>query len=185
MTATHDDIRTLGPDDAGRLEPLVRQHAAFERAPEPPPDLVLGLRHALSREELWGWIAVGEDALDHDEKPGGDGAFGGDMRSDSAVHDSRAITSDRPVGYATVTIDTSTFTGERFVHLDCLFVTEGARNAGVGRRMMELVEVFARDRGIRQIRWQTPEWNTDAQRFYVRHGGDGVGKVSYTQIISR
>jgi GNAT superfamily N-acetyltransferase len=74
------------------------------------------------------------------------------------------------VGYASVTTELSTWTGDVLAHLECLFVAEPHRGAGLGRLLIEAAAEEARTRGLRELRWQTPSWNTSAIRFYDRLG---------------
>jgi GNAT superfamily N-acetyltransferase len=76
----------------------------------------------------------------------------------------------RVVGYATTTIDWSTWHCEPFIYLDTLFVHEHYRSNGVGAMLLDAVITHAHDAGIATIEWQTPIWNTDAARFYQRRG---------------
>lgn len=86
----------------------------------------------------------------------------------------------RLCGYATATIDFSTWCAEPFMHLDCLYVREAYRGHGVGRRLLQAVVEEARWRDIRELQWQTPDWNTDADRFYRRLGAVARAKLRYT-----
>ncbi|WP_412544018.1 GNAT family N-acetyltransferase [Longispora sp. K20-0274] len=79
-------------------------------------------------------------------------------------------------GYATFGREFSTWAGAEYTHLDCLFVTGARRGGGWGRRLFE--EVVARADG--EVQWQTPEWNTDARRFYERLGARPAPKIRYT-----
>lgn len=84
------------------------------------------------------------------------------------------------LGFASATIDYSTWHTRAFMHLDCLFVRESARGAGLGRRLLAEACNAARALGIDQLQWQTPDWNTSAQRFYARHGATAQTKVRFT-----
>jgi ribosomal protein S18 acetylase RimI-like enzyme len=74
------------------------------------------------------------------------------------------------VGYATMTCVFGTWAVDRYAHLDCLFVAEGHRDAGVGRMLVEAVVARGRERRLGELQWQTPAWNEDAIRFYRRLG---------------
>jgi GNAT superfamily N-acetyltransferase len=50
-------VRPAGPDDAEALERWVRQHAAFEGAPEPPADVAASLAAALAAGRVRIWLA--------------------------------------------------------------------------------------------------------------------------------
>jgi GNAT superfamily N-acetyltransferase len=89
------------------------------------------------------------------------------------------------VGYATATIDFSTWNAEAFMHLDCLYVRDAHRGHGIGRRLMQAALEEARRRGIREMQWQTPDWNTDADRFYIRLGAAARRKLRYSLLVGR
>jgi GNAT superfamily N-acetyltransferase len=72
------------------------------------------------------------------------------------------------VAYASATIDTSTWTAERFIHMDCLFVRASHRNQNIGARLLRRVAFEGKRLGIAQMQWQTPAWNVNADRFYRR-----------------
>ncbi|MFI2370141.1 GNAT family N-acetyltransferase [Streptomyces sp. NPDC018833] len=83
------------------------------------------------------------------------------------------------LGYATYTLEFSTWLAAEYVHLDCLFVAERHRGGGWGRRLLDAVTAAATARGMTQVQWQTPDWNNDAIRFYDRTGAQSARKVRY------
>ncbi|NUK53169.1 GNAT family N-acetyltransferase [Streptomyces lunaelactis] len=83
------------------------------------------------------------------------------------------------LGYATYTLEFSTWLAAEYVHLDCLFVAERHRGGGWGRRLLDAVTAAATARGMTQVQWQTPDWNSDAIRFYDRTGAQSARKVRY------
>lgn len=85
----------------------------------------------------------------------------------------------RLVGYATATLDYSTWSSCEFMHLDCLFVRDSHRGRNIGQQLLSAVREHARALGLRQMQWQTPDWNTDAQRFYERLNAIPKAKVRY------
>ena len=90
----------------------------------------------------------------------------------------------RLIGYATATIDYSTWMSREFMHLDCLFVSERMRSRGVGARLLASVCEHARKIGIAELQWQTPQWNVKAQRFYERIGGRPAPKMRFTLDVA-
>lgn len=74
------------------------------------------------------------------------------------------------IGYASATVDFSTWTGQSFLYLDCLFVRDRCRELGVGARLLAAVRAHAAERELAEIQRQTPDWNDDANRFYRREG---------------
>lgn len=91
--------------------------------------------------------------------------------------------SGRLLGYATCSTEISTWEAAEFLHLDCLYLSGDSRGAGTGRLLVDAVIDEARDRGLGELRWQTPEWNVDAQRFYNRLGATSVTKRSYSLAL--
>lgn len=87
------------------------------------------------------------------------------------------------LGYASVTIDFATLSGARFAHLDCLYLEPNARGQGGGIALMRKVQSFAFDQGCTAMQWQTPDWNHNAMRFYVRLGAAAKAKWRYTLNI--
>ena len=84
------------------------------------------------------------------------------------------------IGYASATIDVSTLSATRFLHMDCLYVTERWRGYGIGQQLFDAVKVFAREHGLPEMQWQTPDWNHDAIRFYQRNGASMLAKQRFT-----
>ncbi|GAB1331859.1 N-acetyltransferase family protein [Streptomyces sennicomposti] len=84
------------------------------------------------------------------------------------------------IGYATYSLEFSTWQATDYVHLDCLFVTEPHRGEGWGHALLNAVKDAAAARGTAQMQWQTPDWNTDAIRFYHRAGAEARPKVRFS-----
>ncbi|MDR7307643.1 GNAT superfamily N-acetyltransferase [Rhodoferax saidenbachensis] len=88
-----------------------------------------------------------------------------------------------PMGYASVTLDFATLSGQRYAHLDCLYLTPAARNQGGGLALMQAVQAYARAQGSTTLQWQTPAWNRGAMRFYARLGARAYAKQRYTLAL--
>lgn len=84
-----------------------------------------------------------------------------------------------PVGYASMNRIVGTWLAEPYAHLDCLFVDESSRGAGVGRKLVDAVVDHARGLGLRELQWQTPAWNEGAIRFYRRMDVQQLGKERF------
>jgi len=91
-----------------------------------------------------------------------------------------AVQAVKLIGYATATMDFSTWAGRPFLHLDCLFVGEGHRGGGIGAALLNAVRAHAAAFGMSEIQWQTPDWNKDAARFYLREGASMLAKARFT-----
>ncbi|HEV2360214.1 MAG TPA: GNAT family N-acetyltransferase, partial [Acidimicrobiales bacterium] len=74
------------------------------------------------------------------------------------------------VGFATVYWTWSTLSAARVGTLYDLFVADGTRGRGVGRRLLNAVLTACREHGAVEMVWQTALDNTVAQRLY-----DGIG----------
>lgn len=90
-----------------------------------------------------------------------------------------AIAHDKAVGYAAATEDFSTWHAVSFLHMDGLFVRQGHRNSGIGAALLSAVIQDARNRGLHEVQWQTPDWNADACRFYQRQGAAAQAKIRF------
>lgn len=87
------------------------------------------------------------------------------------------------VGYASATLDFATLSGQRFAHMDCLYLAPAARGQGGGQLLVQAVLAFARAQGCSTLQWQTPDWNVDAMRFYARLGATASPKQRYTLAL--
>ncbi len=56
-------------------------------------------------------------------------------------------------------------------YLEDLYVADGARGSGIGRRLMEAVFAIGDEQGADQTYWWTHETNATARRLYDRVGG--------------
>jgi GNAT superfamily N-acetyltransferase len=83
-------------------------------------------------------------------------------------------------GYASYAWQPSTWRGDAYVLMDCLYVRDGYRGQAVGRRLFDAGVEHARRLGATRLQWQTPAWNDGSQRFYDRTGAHGWRKVRYT-----
>ncbi len=87
------------------------------------------------------------------------------------------------VGFASVTLDYSTWDAAEFAHLDCLYLQENARSHGLGQHLFNTVLEFATTRGCLNLQWQTPDWNEAAIRFYQRQGATTETKQRFVLTI--
>jgi GNAT superfamily N-acetyltransferase len=84
------------------------------------------------------------------------------------------------VGYASWSLEASTWQAAEYAHLDCLYLREATRGRGAGRLLMGAVEAEARSAGAGELQWQTPAWNEGAIRFYRRTGARDDAKARFT-----
>jgi GNAT superfamily N-acetyltransferase len=116
---------------------------------------------------------------------------------ESALFSTTEATSDPPlycwvvelnqrlVGYATATIDFSTWHCKRYLHLDCIFIEQSHRGSGIGNELMDTISDFAKAKGINQIQWQTPLWNKKAIAFYEKLGASRLEKSRFTWAVGQ
>lgn len=150
MTAT-GSVRHARPGDLPRVVELVAEHAEFERAAPPAPDLAERLRELLfttPAPRLRCLVA---------ELPDGE-----------------------VVGYASCVPELATWQGREFLHMDCLFLRPASRGSGLGALLVEAVAAEARSLGLTEVQWQTPVWNEGAVRFYQRLGAQAKEKLRYS-----
>jgi L-amino acid N-acyltransferase YncA len=83
------------------------------------------------------------------------------------------------VGYATATLEFSTWDAAHFLHMDCLYLKAEARGHGLGEKLMGEVAKLATEKNCVNVQWQTPDWNTRAMTFYKRLGATSKNKVRF------
>ncbi|MFN9966014.1 MAG: GNAT family N-acetyltransferase [Lysobacteraceae bacterium] len=88
------------------------------------------------------------------------------------------------LGYASATIDYSTWTALPYLHMDCLFVDQDSRGAGIGALLLQRLKDFAQEAGVHEIQCQTPDWNRRAQEFYLRTGAIQSTKARFKLVLS-
>ncbi|MFK7959753.1 MAG: N-acetyltransferase family protein [Phycisphaerales bacterium] len=147
-------IRTAVPADVPELLRLIAAHAEFERAPFDATGKAAGL------ERL---------------------AFppAGPPRLNILVVDMDGGTPAALGGYASWTLEASTWDACLFAHMDCLFLDGDHRSAGIGRRLMATLARDATAAGVELVQWQTPSFNERAMRFYERLGTTRREKVRF------
>jgi len=83
-------------------------------------------------------------------------------------------------GFATATMERSTWDADCYLHLDCLYLRTAYRGGGLGRRLIAEVALLAVELGAVNLQWQTPAWNEEAARFYYRLGATSAEKLRFT-----
>jgi ribosomal protein S18 acetylase RimI-like enzyme len=83
------------------------------------------------------------------------------------------------VGYATATLEFSTWDACDYLHMDCLYLKKEARGQGLGEKLVREVTKLAREKNCVNVQWQTPDWNTRAMSFYKRLGATSKNKVRF------
>lgn len=75
-----------------------------------------------------------------------------------------------PLGMAVFFLTYSTWRGSRGVYLQDIYVVEGARDSGVGRRLVQQVAAWAAANGADHLRLSVDRGNTAARSFYDKLG---------------
>ena len=81
------------------------------------------------------------------------------------------------VGYATWSLEASTWQGTEYAYMDCLYIRENCRGKGIGKSLLRSIAEAAAEQGANELQWQTPDWNANAVRFYIREGGQNQAPV--------
>ena len=69
-----------------------------------------------------------------------------------------AVVDGRIVGFASYSPVYYSWTG-RAIYLDDLYVQQGSRQSGIGKRLLEAVITLARQTGCVSVRWLVSRWN--------------------------
>ncbi|MGW7108761.1 N-acetyltransferase family protein [Streptomyces xanthophaeus] len=143
-------VRRARPEDLPRLVELVHEHVAYEMSAPRPLDLAQRLGPQLFAEGAPLWVLL-------------------------------ARTPDGTVaGYAACSREFAFWDARHYLHMDCLYLAEDARGHGLGAALVDGVRDLARELGLAEVQWQTPDWNEGAIRFYDRLGATGSPKRRYT-----
>lgn len=90
--------------------------------------------------------------------------------AEPGVHAILAENGGRTVGVAVFFLTYSTWRGTRGVYLQDLFVSADAQAAGLGRRLLDAVVAWARERGASHLRLSVDRNNSAARTFYEAVG---------------
>ncbi|MEV5725436.1 GNAT family N-acetyltransferase [Streptomyces pharetrae] len=130
-------IRTATPADIPVIHTLIRELAAYERAPEEARATEAQLHEALFGERPAAYAHIAEDD-----------------------------TSGEPVGFAVWFLNFSTWRGTHGVYLEDLFVRPSARGAGHGKALLAELARLCVERGYQRLEWSVLDWNEPAIGFY-------------------
>ncbi|MHB0818573.1 GNAT family N-acetyltransferase [Stutzerimonas stutzeri] len=98
------------------------------------------------------------------------------------MHASLAWQRRRAVGLVHFIYHRSCWTVGDYCYLQDLFVADGLRGGGIGRRLIEHVYAQARAAGASRVHWLTHESNSDAMQLYERIA-DRSGFVQYRKLF--
>ncbi|MFF3466253.1 N-acetyltransferase family protein [Streptomyces sp. NPDC001984] len=130
-------IRTATPADVPALLALIRELAAYEKAPQEARATEEQLRDALfgERPAVFAHVAVDD-------------------------------TSGETVGCALWFLNFSTWRGVHGIYLEDLYVRPQARGAGHGRALLTELARLCVERGYERLEWSVLDWNEPAIGFY-------------------
>ncbi len=83
------------------------------------------------------------------------------------------------LGYATYIRQYSTWDADYYLYLDCIFLREEVRGAGLGSQLMNAVKTYADQNDCFQVQWQTPKFNERAIKFYKKLGASSKDKERF------
>ncbi|SDL99496.1 GNAT family N-acetyltransferase [Pseudomonas indica] len=98
------------------------------------------------------------------------------------MHAALAWLDGRAVGLVHFIYHRSCWTVGNYCYLQDLFVAEGLRGEGIGRRLIEHVYATAQAAGCSRVHWLTHETNTEAMKLYERIA-DRSGFVQYRHLF--
>lgn len=153
MSEYESVVRAARAEDLARIVELVQEHVAYKKSHPRAPGLAERLGAALFEDGARVWVLLAET-------PRGE-----------------------VVGYAACSEEFSFWDGRHYLHMDCLYLAEGARGHGLGAALMDAVTDLARERGLGHVEWQTPDWNEGAIRFYDRLGAMRRAKQRYSLAV--
>jgi len=134
-------IRRIERKDCARLLELVKELAAYEKAPD---EVTITLAHfeesGFGDKPVWWGFVVADETL-----------FGENI-----------------VGFALYYIRYSTWKGQR-MYLEDIVVTESARGKGAGKLLMNALIEEAKAKKLNGMVWQVLEWNEPAIHFYKEY----------------
>ena len=137
-------------DDLGELLPLMRGYCDFYETATPDDELLAIARTLIADPEGEGLQFIARD--------------------DAGT----------AIGFATLFWSWSTLQGGRIGVMNDLFVLPAARGRRTGEALIDACLVAVRERGARQLTWQTALDNTTAQALYDRIGGSRSQWLDYS-----
>lgn len=136
-------IRAAAPADVPAIHAMIRELAAYERAPEQARATCRQLHDALFGEHPAVFALIAEEPTESD-----------------------------PVGFALWFRNFSTWTGTHGVYLEDLYVRPSARGAGHGRALLSALAGICVERGYERFEWWVLDWNDPSIGFYRSLGAE-------------
>jgi GNAT superfamily N-acetyltransferase len=104
------------------------------------------------------------------------------MDANEPMHCALVLEEGEAVGFVHFIYHRSTWTSGDYCYLQDLFVAEGQRGHGLGRKLIEHVYEAARSAGASRVHWLTHETNTGAMVLYDRIA-DRSGFLQYRKAF--
>lgn len=164
-------IRRAIKEDCPRLLELVKELAAYEKAPN---EVTVKLEHFIEsgfgENPVW-WAFVATSPLT--PLPGVERGKSSAEKIDFAENEIFPSPQgegwgEAVLGFALYYIRYSTWKGQR-MYLEDLIVTEKARGKGIGKMLMDRLILEAKEKKFNGIMWQVLEWNEPAINFYKKY----------------
>lgn len=99
------------------------------------------------------------------------------------VYAALAMSGEQALGLVHSVYHRSTWTTGEHCYLHDLFVVDGARGQGIGRKLIEYVYAHAKHRGASRVYWLTHESNLTAMQLYDRVA-DRSPFVHYRKLLT-
>jgi GNAT superfamily N-acetyltransferase len=146
-------IRHAVKEDCPRMMELIKELAAYEKAPDAVTvDFNHFVESGFGEKPIW-WALVAETPIDSVSKtpsPLGEGQ--GEVK-----------------GFALWYIRYSTWKGQR-LYLEDLIVTQEMRGKGIGKLLLDELIDEAKRQKFSGMMWQVLDWNEPAINFYKKYG---------------
>ncbi len=127
--------------------------------PDDIPDVVMLIHEFAVFEELSDHCAVTEESLHN-------AIFGPETTVEGLI----ALDDDKAIGYALFYPNFSSFSGQRGMYLEDIYINDRYRGSGLGLAMIKEIAKLAASRGFERIDFMVLDWNSPAINFYRKHG---------------
>ncbi|MFD9905219.1 GNAT family N-acetyltransferase [Streptomyces sp. NPDC059063] len=134
-------IRTATPVDIPVIHTMIRELAAYEKAPQEARATQEQLREALFGERPAAYAHIAEDD-----------------------------TTGEPVGFSFWFLNFSTWRGVHGIYLEDLYVRPQARGGGHGKALLRELARICAERGYERLEWSVLNWNAPSIAFYESLG---------------